>query len=140
MSPVAQRAAITLAVLLSCGSVAIATLANQTLDSATALREQRLGTLKDIQALLASAFRAGEVPAAEVHRALLELSQAKLELTQTKEERIAIYEETVKEAEQWESNVQALARAAEITQIDVLRAKASLLQAKIDLAIAREDK
>jgi len=100
------------------------------------LRE-RLIVLQEAAKLQREAHRTGSAAlttTVEMDNAVLE---AELELATTKGERVRVREEMLKIAESLETTVSQLAKANEVTSVDVLRARANRLRAAADLAIER---
>ena len=125
-------------VVLSFGLAAVAVNATDSADKVKELREQRLGVLKEIHNFAVSGFKSGEMPAEAVHRAKLDVLQAQLELAHSKKERMTLLEAAVSEGEQWEAIVRNQVELGEVSKVELLRANALVLNARIDLARAAD--
>lgn len=101
------------------------------------LLQQRLATVAEIHELVKKAYASGEAGVDQVHAARAELLTAQLDLAETNEERIKVHQEIVQQAEGWTKVVAQMANAAQATTIDVLKAKAQLLEARIALERAK---
>ena len=133
----ALHISLTLAVVvLGFGLAAVAVDETDKADKVKELREQRLAVLNEIHNFAASGFQSGEMGAEAVHRAKLDVLQAQLELAQGKRERVALFEQAISEGEKWEALVGKHVEAGEASRADLLRAKALVLSARIDLAKA----
>lgn len=73
----------------------------------------------------------------DVHQAEVAVQSARLELCETKQDRIKAHETTVKEAEQWQVLVGKLGQGGEATPVDLLKAQAYLLEARIGFEKAK---
>ena len=106
-------------------------------DAVKALLKERLATVTEIDKLVQTAYRGAEVGLDQVHQAKAALLAAQLDLAETKDERIKIHQEMVRQAEEWAKSVAEMAKASQATAIDVLKAKAHLLEAQIALERAK---
>ena len=106
-------------------------------DTVKNLLKERLATVTEIDKLVQTAYRSAEVGLDQVHQAKAALLAAQLDLAETKDERIKIHEEMVQQAEEWTKSVVEIAKASQATTIDVLKAKAHLLEAQIALERAK---
>lgn len=101
------------------------------------LRE-RLVVLQEAAKLQREAHRSGAAAFSATIDADRAVLDAELELATTKAERVRIREAMLKTATTLEMTVSELAKAAETTQADVLRARANRLRAEADLALERK--
>jgi len=111
-----------------------------TSDAIKELLKQRLATVVEIDKLVQTAYRSGEAGVDQVHQARAALLSAQLDLAETKDEQIKVHLDLVRQAEEWSKVVAEMAKAQQATAIDVLKAKAHLLEAQIALEKARAAK
>lgn len=107
-------------------------------DKIKELLKERLVTVSEVHGLVLQGYKNGEVSVDQVVHAKAALLNAKLDLAETKGERIKIQEEMVTLAEEWEKIVEQLAAGQQATRIDVLKAKAHLLEARIGWERAKQ--
>jgi outer membrane protein TolC len=131
-------AALALAALLAAGAASGA--AEGDSDKAKALLKERLATLKLVADRLEAGYKAGTVPVADLMQAAEAVLKAELDLCETAKERVAVLVKLVESAKRREGLVEKMVKAAQATGTDLLRAKASRLEAEIALERARRMK
>jgi outer membrane protein TolC len=104
------------------------------------LLKERLAIATTIYEQQMEAHKQGATSFERVRKAMANLLNAKLDLCETKVERLGVHEEMVKLAAQSVSNVEALSKASEVPQFELLNAKLELLTARIALERAKADK
>lgn len=109
-------------------------------DAVKALLKERLATVAEIDKLVQTAYRSAEVGLDQVHQAKAALLAAQLDSAETNDERIKIHQEMVRQAEEWTKSVAEMAKASQATTIDVLKAKARHLEARIAFERAKAAK
>ena len=82
-------------------------------------------------------YRTGRLDFESVLGLRRDLLNAELELAASREERIKLYKQFVEYATAWVETATELYKSGQVTQVDVLRAKAALLQSQIDLERAK---
>jgi len=78
-------------------------------------------------------YSAGRVGILEIRDAIIEMFHAEAEMSSTKTERIMVYEKLVKILQEQDKPLAEAVNAGRVTQMEFLRARASTLQAEIDL-------
>jgi RNA polymerase sigma factor (sigma-70 family) len=101
------------------------------------LLKERLATLKELVKVAEADYRNGNATFEQVAHAQRSLFEAELELSESAKERLAIHERMVTLAKKTEKIADALFRARQAKQSDVLRAKANRLEAEIALERAK---
>ena len=104
------------------------------------LLQRRLVAMTEIRDLILQAYNHAETTYDQVLNATVAWHQARLDLCETKEERIGVHNELVRLAEQLQKVAERLYAAKEATRIDVLKAKAQVLDAQIALERAKASK
>lgn len=102
-------------------------------DQVRELLKERLVIVAEIYEITLKEFQSGQISIDQVFQARISLLTAKLDLCETKEDRIRVHREMVKQAEDWLQVVTKLFAASQATRVDVLKAKAQLLEARIGL-------
>jgi RNA polymerase sigma factor (sigma-70 family) len=102
-----------------------------------ALLKERLATLQEVLAETEKASRAAAVSPNVVLQAKLQVLKAELDLCESDKERVAVHEKMVAVARECERMIEQQYRAAMATHTDLLKAKASRLEAEIALERAR---
>jgi len=97
------------------------------------LLKERYDILRAAVGLLNQQYSAGRVGILEIRDAIIEMLHAEAEMSSTKTERIKVYEKLVKILQQQDKPIAEAVNAGRISQMEFLRARASTLQAEIDL-------
>jgi hypothetical protein len=97
------------------------------------LLKERYDILRAAAGLLNQQYGAGRVGILEIRDAIIEMLHAEAEMASTNTERIMVHEKLVKILLEQDKSLAAAVNAKQITQMDFLRARASTLQARIDL-------
>jgi outer membrane protein TolC len=119
------------------GNAASAAEQGEANDKIKELMQKRLVTVTEIHKLLLKGFMGGQVPFDRVLEARAAMLRAELDLAETKQDRIKVHVEMVKTAEEMVEIVNRLAKAQQATRVDVLKAEAQLLEARIGLERAK---
>ncbi len=128
-----------LACFLSFPGVLFAAENAKTADKIKDMLQERLNIAKIIQKTIKSQYEKGLVSYDVLHDAEAALLRAKLDLCQTKEERIKVYEDMVKEAEEWYSMAMTRHDAGyKITEVELLKTKDFLIECQIGLERAKK--
>jgi outer membrane protein TolC len=107
-------------------------------DKIKSLLQDRLAVLRRIQQIATTQYEKGAIGADVLRDAGLSVLKARLDLCETKEERIGVHQDMVTDAEAWDKLAQAEYKSgAQRTELDALRARAYLLDCRIDLEKAR---
>jgi len=122
-----------LALVLGAAGVVLAQEAVAANDTIKKLLQKRLEIVIEIHTLLVEGYKVGEVEFRQVAEARMLMLSAQLDLCETKKERVKVHHETVEAAKELLRIVTDLAKAEEVGQVDVLKAKAQLLEAQIAL-------
>lgn len=105
------------------------------------LRQERLSVLEELNKVVETMVRmgSGKVGYGEAHEVKVALLNARLELAETNADRIKVHEQFVAEAENWLKITISWQKvgAGEGSAIDVLKAKAHLLEMQIGLEQAK---
>ena len=102
-----------------------------------ALLRERRAVLQEAARIAEEVFQAGRIPLASVIESQRELARADLDLAATSQERIAIYRRLVEQSTALEKATESQYKAAQATQLDMLKSTAARLQAQIELARAQ---
>ena len=103
--------------------------------------QSRLQIVQRIQKIVMAKYAKGIVAYDVKHEADISVLKARLDLCETKQDRIKVHEEMVREAEGLAGFVEnKLKSGYSISQIDVLKAQAYLLECKIRLEKAKNEK
>ena len=97
------------------------------------LLKERQETLKKVVDALVAQYQAGIVDFQSVFHAERDLLRATLDLDDSPETRMAALREQLKMAENFAKLAEARFERGGVTQVDVLRAKAGVLEARIEL-------
>jgi outer membrane protein TolC len=97
------------------------------------LLQERYDILRAAVGLLNQQYGAGRVGILEIRDAIIEMFHAEAEMSSTKTERIMVYEKLVKILQQQDKPLAEAVNAGRVTQMEFLRARASTLQAEIQL-------
>jgi len=101
-------------------------------DNLKKLKEKRLALLVKIHE--ATKERQRIDPALDaIRNTMVDVLAARLDLAETKEDRIKVLEDAVKYAEQWEKAVKEMVKGGFAASIDLLKAEAYVLEARIAL-------
>lgn len=103
-----------------------------------ALLKDRLDTIVKIYDATLKASKDGKVSAGALYQAKLALLNAKLEMAASKDERIKLLEEVLKETEGWEKLVLKDVEAGKASQIEVLQAHLSVVEARLAVEFAKQ--
>ena len=98
-----------------------------------ALRQQRLGVLKEIVELNMEAYRRGEQDFQAVANSQLAMMEAELQLAADQKTRIKVLESTLELTRHMQEMAESRARVGQGRQVDVLEGQAFYLQAKATL-------
>ncbi len=101
------------------------------------LLEEQRAVLKEAVQLAVREYRTGRVDFDSVLELRRDLLIAELELAANREERIKLHEEFVELANEFEKVATERFRSGQGTQVNVLKAKAAVLQSRIDLERAK---
>jgi outer membrane protein TolC len=105
------------------------------------LLQERLAVLQRIQRIVVARYQHGAISADVLRDAGISVLKARLDLCETKEERVRVHEDMVTDAEAWDKLAQAEYKSGvHGTEIDALRARAYLLDCRIDLERARAER
>ncbi|MBC8470870.1 MAG: hypothetical protein H8D56_15465 [Planctomycetes bacterium] len=97
------------------------------------LLQERYEVLRVAVGLLNQQYSAGQVGILEIRDAIIEMLHAEADLSSTNTERIKIYEKLVIILLQQDKPLAEAVNAGRVTQMEFLRARASTLQAQIQL-------
>jgi hypothetical protein len=97
------------------------------------LLQERYAVLRAAAGLLNQQYAAGRVGILEIRDAIIEMFHAEAEMSSTKAERIKVYEKLVRILQEQDKSLAEAVNAGRVTQMEFLRARASTLQAEIDL-------
>jgi outer membrane protein TolC len=97
------------------------------------LLQERYDVLRAAVGLLNQQYGAGRVGILEIRDAIIEMLHAEAEMSSTKTERIKVYEKLVKILQEQDKPLAEAVNTGRVTQMEFLRARASTLQAEIDL-------
>jgi outer membrane protein TolC len=97
------------------------------------LLQERIAILTKMSEFASAAHRQGAMSLSEVLESRRMLLSAKLDGAESKAERVKVLEEIVKLAEQTQAMTEQRAKSAEVSQLQVLKAKADVLEVKIKL-------
>ena len=97
------------------------------------LLQERYEVLRVAVGLLNQQYGAGRVGILEIRDAIIEMFHAEAEMSSTNTERIKVYEKLVTILQQQDKPLAEAVNAGRVTQMEFLRARASTLQAEIDL-------
>ncbi|MBX9792028.1 MAG: TolC family protein [Pirellulales bacterium] len=106
-------------------------------DTIKKLLTERLVVYAEIHSLVFQGFKLGEISITDVLQARAALLSAELDLCETKPQRIEVHERMVQLAQETYEIMEKLARIPHVSRIDLLKAKAHLLEAKIGLERAK---
>jgi len=97
------------------------------------LLQERYAILRAAVGLLNEQYSAGRVGILEIRDAIIEMFHAEADLSSTNTERIKIFEKLVTILQEQDKSLAEAVNAGRVTQMEFLRARASTLQAEIDL-------
>jgi outer membrane protein TolC len=97
------------------------------------LLQERYDVLRAAVGLLNQQYSAGRVGILEIRDAIIEMLHAEAEMSSTNTERIKVYEKLVTILQEQDKSLAKEVNAGRVTQMEFLRARASTLQAEIDL-------
>ncbi len=97
------------------------------------LLQERYAVLRAAVGLLNQQYSAGRVGILEIRDAIIEMFHAEADLSSNNAERIKVYEKLVSILQQQDQPLAEAVNAGRITQMEFLRARASTLQAQIQL-------
>ena len=97
------------------------------------LLQERYAVLRAAVGLLNQQYSAGRVGILEIRDAIIEMFHAEADLSSTNTERIKVYEKLVTLLQEQDKSLAEVVNAGRVTQMEFLRARASTLQAEIDL-------
>ncbi len=97
------------------------------------LLQERYDVLRAAVGLLNQQYSAGRVGILEIRDAIIEMFHAEAEMSSTKTERIKVYEKLVTLLQEQDKRLAEVVNAGRVTQMEFLRARASTLQAEIQL-------
>lgn len=97
------------------------------------LLQERYEVLRAAVGLLNQQYSAGRVGILEIRDAIIEMLHAEAEMSSTKTERIKVYEKLVTILQEQDKPLAEAVNAGRVTQMEFLRARASTLQAEIQL-------
>ena len=97
------------------------------------LLQERYDVLRAAAGLLNQQYGAGQVGILEIRDAIIEILHAEADLYSTNSERIKVYEKLVSILQEQDKSLAVAVNAGQITQMEFLRARASTLQAEIQL-------
>jgi succinate dehydrogenase flavin-adding protein (antitoxin of CptAB toxin-antitoxin module) len=97
------------------------------------LLQERYDVLRAAVGLLNQQYSAGRVGILEIRDAIIEMFHAEAEMSSTNTERIKVYEKLVTLLQEQDKRLAEVVNAGRVTQMEFLRARASTLQAEIDL-------
>ncbi len=97
------------------------------------LLQERYEVLRAAAGLLNQQYSAGQVGIVEIRDAIIEMLHAEAEMSPTNTERIKVYEKLVTILQEQDKPLAEAVNAGRVTQMEFLRARASTLQAEIDL-------
>lgn len=106
-------------------------------DPIKTLLQERLVVYTEIYEVAKKLFNAGEIDALKLFEAHASQLRADLDLRETKAERIEVLKQLVEVAKQSLEITEKLAQAGFVSRTEVLKAKARLLEAKIELERAK---
>jgi outer membrane protein TolC len=97
------------------------------------LLQERYEVLRAAVGLLNQQYAAGRVGILEIRDAIIEMLHAEADLSSNNAERIQVYQKLVTILQQQDKPLAEAVNAGRVTQMEFLRARASTLQAEIDL-------
>ena len=97
------------------------------------LLQERYDVLRAAAGLLNQQYGADQVGILEIRNAIIEMLHAEADLSSTNTERIKVYEKLVSILQQQDQTLAEAVNAGRITQMEFLKARASTLQAQIQL-------
>jgi outer membrane protein TolC len=97
------------------------------------LLQERHAVLRAAVGLLNQQYSAGRVGILEIREAIIEMLHAEAEMSSTNTERIKVYEKLVTILQEQDKPLAEAVNAGRVTQMEFLKARASTLQAEIDL-------
>ena len=97
------------------------------------LLQERYDVLRAAAGLLNQQYGAGRVGILEIRNAIIEMLHAEADLSSTNAERIRVYEKLVSILQQQDQPLAEAVNSGRITQMEFLKARASTLQAQIQL-------
>jgi outer membrane protein TolC len=127
-----QMGGVPIGIVLACAVVAVAAepVTNETIQK---LARERLQIVSQLHELTLASYRSGTTSLSDVLQARADLLAARLDTCQTKAQRIEVLEAMVKLAEETKKLTEQLASAAEVSKLQVLKAEAHVLEARIRL-------
>ena len=96
-------------------------------------QQERYDVLRAVAGLLNQQYSAGQVGILEIRDAIIDMLHAEADLCSTNAERIKIYEKLVTILLEQDKPLAKAVNAGRVTQMEFLRARASTLQAEIEL-------
>jgi len=109
-------------------------------DAIKALLNERLAIVTTIYEQRLEAHKHGKTSLEKVVEARTDLLSARLELCETKDQRVKVHAEMVKLAGEAVSAFEGLSKAGVIPQVELLKAKLQLVQARLALERAKAAK
>ncbi len=97
------------------------------------LLQERYDVLRVVAGLLNQQYSAGQAGILDIRDAIIEMLHAEADLSSTSSERIKVYEKLVTILQEQDKPLAEAVNAGRVTQMEFLRARASTLQAEIDL-------
>lgn len=108
-------------------------------DKLQTLLEARIKVLQEIHDLTVSGFKMASTRESytveRVHSSKAALATARLEMCSSRQERVKTQEAIIKDLEEWREFVEDQTKKGKVAQIDLLKARAFLLDQKIALEI-----
>jgi outer membrane protein TolC len=109
-------------------------------DKVKGLLKKRHDMRSEILDRVAKEYKGGQCGYDQLLQAEKSLLSAKLDLCETKDERVEVYKQMVKAAERGLRAVELLAKAKEVGEVDVLKARVHLIETEIGLERAMASK
>jgi outer membrane protein TolC len=108
-------------------------------DTIKELLQERLATVVRIHKAVVEGYTQGVagITLDDLHQAEVTVQNARLDLCETKQDRIKVHEDMVNEAEQWHKFIEKVAQRGQASPVELLKAKAYLLETRIGLERAK---